>query len=374
VADASGYDAIDVGDWQESWLSASLDLVSVVELVTIIVGAQLTGALVVQTAVGTRRLFFEEGRFHGSRSNLVEDRLGEVLWRSGKISLDQLMIAGESITKDKRIGRVLVELGYLDVGELRLSLRRQGRAVFEAACLDDQGRATFLVGERNDNPVAFFEEPEQMIDEALTLIEDRERTLAQLGDLDAPFEVITHDVPYNLSEAEAALRQLAASAKEPLSGRELINKAKLRGLLGLKALALLVEEGVLGRVEATFDGPPATMAAADEQPKVQRLVQALGIVMAQLDRGGFGLGDAVREFCASPPDAIADALAGVDVDKLDADAITKHGELFTEGGMPQLEHGLSLLLDFALFEARDAMDEDDVAELLTSIAHLGVLL
>lgn len=368
------YDALDVGPWTDSWLSASLDLVSVVELVTIVVGGELTGALVVQTELGTRRLYFEEGRYHGSRSNLAEDRLGEVLWRSGKISLDQLMIAGESITKEKRIGRVLVELGYLEVGELRLSLRRQGRAVFEAACLDTEGRATFVVGEKNDNPVAFFEEPEEMIDEALTLIEDRERTMAELGDIDALFEVVSHAHPGNLSEAEEALRQLAESSKVPLSGRELIAKANLRGLLGLKALALLVQEGIFGRVETTFDGPPATMAAQDEAPKVERLVRAIGIVMEQLDKGGFGLGDAVRDFCAEPPAAIADALAGVDVDKLDASAITKHGELFTEGGVPQLEHGLSLLLDFALFESRDAMEEDDVAELLTSIAHLGVLL
>jgi hypothetical protein len=374
VGGGAAYETLDVGGWTESWLSASLDLVSVVELVTIVVGAELTGALVVQTRHGTRRLFFEEGRYHGARSNLREDRLGEVLWRSGKISLDQLMIAGESITKEKRIGRVLVELGYLEVGELRLSLRRQGRAVFEAACLDDEGRATFVVGEKNDNPVAFFEEPEEMIDEALTLIEDRERTLVQLGDIDSLFEVANHGRPGNLSEAEEALRQLAASAKEPLTGRQLMEKANLRGLLGLKALALLVQEGVLARIAPSFDGPPATLAPGDGLPRVKRLVQAIGIVMEQLDKGGFGLGDAVRDFCAEPPDAIADALAGVDVDKLDADAITKHGELFTEGGLPQLEHGLSLLLDFALFEARDAMEEDDVATLLTSIAHLGVLL
>lgn len=371
---AEGYDAIDVGPWTDSWLSASLDLVSVVELVTIVVGAELTGALVVQAPDGNRRLFFEEGRYHGSRSNYVEDRLGEVLWRAGKISLDQLMIAGESITREKRIGRVLVELGYLEVAELRLSLRRQGRAVFESACLQTEGRATFLIGETNDNPVAFFEETEAMIDEAVMLIEDRERTLAALGDLDRKYQVVQHDRSGNLSEAEEAIRQLASSAKEPLTARALLEKANLRGILGLKAMHMLVQEGVLKRVSAGFDSVPPTAAASDERPRVERLCQAIGIVMQTLDDGGFGLADAVREFCAEPPEAIADALAGVDVDKLDADAITKHGELFTEGGVPQLEHGLSLLLDFALFEARDAMDEDDVAALLTSIAHLGVLL
>lgn len=363
--------ALDVGGWSESWLSSSLDLVSVVEVVTILVGAGLSGALYVQGPTGTRRLFFAEGHYRGGMSDHKEDRLGEVLWRKGNISLDQLMIAAESITRERKIGRVLVDLGFIDVGELRPALREQAREVFEAACLEEVGRVTFRPGEVSPNPVTFLDEPEAMIDSVLALIEERERLRTRLGDLTRPFRPASPAPTGTLEETAEALRQLAVSAKGPLAAEALLDKANLRTLAGLRALDRLVTGGWLEPVEL-FAEPLKTRG--DARPRLDRLVEAVQIVMARLDERGFGLGDAVRDYCASPPAEVEGALAGVDLAHLDADTLRKHGELFIDGGVEALERGLSLLLDFALFEARDTTDEDEMAALLDSIAHLGVLI
>ena len=58
---------------------------------------------------------FHHGHIVNARTNVVEDRLGEILVRNGRLTEEGLARATEVVIRDKRrLGEVLVELGLLD--------------------------------------------------------------------------------------------------------------------------------------------------------------------------------------------------------------------------------------------------------------------
>ena len=60
----------------------------------------------------------KDGRVVFATSNLPTDRLGEVLIRDGKITVEEYEASVRGLHKGKRQGRVLVESGALSPGEL----------------------------------------------------------------------------------------------------------------------------------------------------------------------------------------------------------------------------------------------------------------
>jgi len=83
------------------------------------------GALVGEGRGAKRLLFFEDGDIVGVRSNLVEDRLGAIMVREERISQSQLDEATEFIRSGRKLGQILVELGYLKGGEIERYVRIQ---------------------------------------------------------------------------------------------------------------------------------------------------------------------------------------------------------------------------------------------------------
>jgi hypothetical protein len=60
----------------------------------------------------------QDGRLVFASSSSQDDRLGELLLRRGRITIEQYVEAGRGIRKGKRLGTVLVEMGALDAREL----------------------------------------------------------------------------------------------------------------------------------------------------------------------------------------------------------------------------------------------------------------
>lgn len=348
-----------------AWLACDLSVMSVPELCTVFLGAQHTGALDVWSDGGRRRLFFESGSYTGAMSTDKEDRLGEVIWREGRISLDQLVIASETLEKGKRIGRFLVELGYLEARELRGFLRKQAKAVFLSACLEPAGQAFFLAGVRHPNPVRFGAETERLVDEALGLWAECARLERDVEPLDAVVRPVSPAPAGPRSEAQEALLQLAASAKAPITRAQLLDRAALGRVHGLRALSALLTSGYFELGEQKRREPTAKAS------RLARVCEGINDVMDALKSAGSGA-NAVREYLKNPPDHLADALSGINLDEqLDAEQLELQAQ-FAEGGKDAMEAGLTILLDFALFEARDTLSPDVVKRLQDTVSALDV--
>jgi hypothetical protein len=341
------------GSAAPGWLGASLSLAPSVQLVAFIIGARLTGVFEVRLRGGCRQLYFEDGQYAGARTDFLDDSFGQFLWRAGRISLDKVVIAlEEARSSGKRLGRVLVDLGYLTKAELRPALRRQGEALFEAACVVDEGYGIFRPGAVHPNPIRFFDYTTVLLqragDAAAECVELRRR----IGSLDALCEKPSGVVGGRLGEAENALMQLLGSAKgAPMSARQLLAKSGLGELHGLSALANLFTAGRLTRLSDDARAPAQSTG-------LERLCEVINYVLAALDKKGFGLLDEVRQFAAEPPAGEPPTLRLLAISApLTADDVLRRGaEASPAVGAEGMERALQALLEFALFHARDTLE------------------
>lgn len=349
------------------FLGCSLELSPAVELVQVIVGRQLTGALEVIGPGGTRRLFFEDGAYAGSSSRVPEDAFGQILWRAGRLSLDQVVIAIENAkASGMRIGAALVSLGYLLKAEVRPLLQRQAEAVFFAACVSGEGWAVFRQGSANDNPVRFFDHTRALLGRAHQRATECVALRKRIAPLDRP---VTLGTPARspLGEAETAIVQLVSSAKATqLTLRQLLHKSELGERAGLRALVTLIDEGILAPGEVAQQG--------DASGRLARLCEAVSLTLSALDEKGFGLGDDVRGFAASPPAGVPNALLDVDLSGAIApEAALSEARRANASLSPlDLERSLLALLEHALFQAQETLDDKTAGQIVGDVAALRV--
>jgi hypothetical protein len=80
--------------------------------------SQSTGVLTVSHGGAKKSLFAKTGRIVFASSNLPNDRLGEILLREGKITVEEYEASIKAISKGKRQGKALVEMGALSPKDL----------------------------------------------------------------------------------------------------------------------------------------------------------------------------------------------------------------------------------------------------------------
>ena len=351
------------GDKPPPWLACSLDVASVAEIVDLVVAARRTGRLDIQAGDGVRSLFFEGGAYTGCTSTFRTDRLGEVLWKNGRISLDQLLIAVEMMKEGgKMLGRVLIELGFLEPTALRVALVEQAAAVFDAACLEEKGTCVFHGDIFHKNPMRFGAATKKVISDAVDHAREYRELSRKLGSLERRYEVREPATSTQLSEQEQALLQLAASSREAHTGRELIKGASLGKLAGARALKGLIDKSFLA----------AQASPDDVAVRLKRLCAAINLSMAALDEAGFGVGDQVRELADNPPAEFEDAFSGLSLDApLDDAAVTEQASFLT-GGMPSMVAALQAILDEALRQMHDTLSAELTKRVLDRVRALGL--
>ena len=335
------------------WLACDLELAQPADLVSLLLRSRRTGRLDVHDAEGTRSLFFEAGEYTGATSTHQPDRLGEVMWRRGAITLDQMLIAAEQLKEGKLFGRALLDLGFIEPQALRRALIEQAVHIFEAACLEDNGSATFFGGELNKASLRFGGRTKLLVETAVRHAEEHRLVLQRLGSLDRPCEVtkpppkVTFTPESN--ELAQAMLQLATSARgQQLTGARLVEGVSLGRRAGARVLLELIDKGFL----------VPHKSAAEEAQQVKRLCAAINLVMAALDDSGFGVGDQVREYMESPPPAHEEALGGLSLQEpLDQAAVLQQAQ-FVAGGAVAVKNALQALFDHAVSAAHDTLSAE----------------
>ncbi len=88
------------------------------DLVRDVHGRRWSGLLTLNHMGVEKSVRIQDGRLVFASSSSQDDRLGELLLRRGRITLDQYVEAGRGIRKGKRLGTVLVEMGALEARDL----------------------------------------------------------------------------------------------------------------------------------------------------------------------------------------------------------------------------------------------------------------
>lgn len=124
------------------------------------------------------------GHIVNARTNRMQDRLGEILVRHGRLSEEDLGRATEVVIRDKkRLGEVLVELGLLDQSGLENAVALRVREMLAKVFTWDEG--TFRFEEEEDAPgeLTLRLSTGELILEAVRAIRDPDVVRYALGDM-----------------------------------------------------------------------------------------------------------------------------------------------------------------------------------------------
>ena len=117
------------------------------QLADILIGLQRstkTGILEIKSGSTVREIFIENGDMIFATSNNEDDRLGELLVKEGKITLEEYNQSSLLLTKTgERLGKILVELGCLTPKELFEVVRHQTEEIILSLFSLEEGRFEF---------------------------------------------------------------------------------------------------------------------------------------------------------------------------------------------------------------------------------------
>jgi hypothetical protein len=102
-----------------------------------------TGILSLVSGGARKAIYIREGRVVFGSSNLPNDRLGEILIRDGKITVEEYEASIRAISKGKRQGKVLVEMGALSPKDLWEGVQFQVQEIVYSLFLWDDGQFHF---------------------------------------------------------------------------------------------------------------------------------------------------------------------------------------------------------------------------------------
>lgn len=103
----------------------------VAELMARVQASGFTGRIRFTRGEHEKRLYFDEGAPVFATSSYPNDRLGDLLWREGKLTREQMQKTRElSVEPGRRTAQTLVEMGLLKSSEIFPALRRSVEEIF----------------------------------------------------------------------------------------------------------------------------------------------------------------------------------------------------------------------------------------------------
>jgi curved DNA-binding protein CbpA len=255
-----------------------------------------TGALICETSEAKRLVFFEAGHLVGAKSDLVCERLGEVMVSQGKITRAQLDESTGFIRSGQKLGHILVELGYLRSGEIEDYVRLQIIQIASAILLSTPERIVFSevvpIEAVTLSPVSigdvFLAASRHLTDVDVyrenVLIDDY--VLAQTED------AVALAPGMNLKPEEGQVLDLVDgrnAVRDILSGSGLAEKETVRLLVALHQSGILELKGKRGSSEAA-PAPRPTPPPASVDPFEGELIDVFNEMQCQNHWQVLGLG------------------------------------------------------------------------------------
>lgn len=113
---------------------------------------RVPGVLTFQREAAVKKVYVKDGRIVFASSNQKDDRLGEFLLRRGTIDEATFQEASRRLrlSPEKRLGRILVEMGVLMPHQLFQAVQDQVLAIVSSVFAWEQGVVHFVVGPSKD--------------------------------------------------------------------------------------------------------------------------------------------------------------------------------------------------------------------------------
>jgi len=117
---------------------------AICDVVALIGQAGWPGELVVLAGGSSRSLFFERSNVIAGQSTVEGERLGEVLYRYGALTAEQIAATAKAVSTETRFGEAAVKLGFITRERLFQLMARQVEEIVFAVLLVGDGMFYFL--------------------------------------------------------------------------------------------------------------------------------------------------------------------------------------------------------------------------------------
>ncbi len=202
-----------------------------------------TGVLALSRGGVEKKIYFKDGDAIFASSGHPDDRLGEVLLKAGKITVEQYDRSVEILKESgKKQGAILVELGYLAPKELFWGVKHQVREIILSLFHWEDGVFSFRDGAGNgdDEVVKLTMSMASLIYEGVKRIDRWTRMRAELPALDTV--VVLNNDPFYLFQSlpfEEADGKVLAHVDGRNTLQEIMDASGLPSMAALKALYIL---------------------------------------------------------------------------------------------------------------------------------------
>ena len=270
-------------------IKGSLKEASLPDVLQLLAMGKKTGCLSVNHRTNFGYIYFDKGRISYASIVNRRDRLGDLLVKNGIITADQLQaaIAAQERHRDRRIGELLMDMGYLSREALAQHIREQIEEAVYFLFTWNQGSFNFEADVQPDeqeflvsiNPESLLLEGARRVDE-WTLVEKKIPTFDIVFEIDRP-KLQSSDV--ELTPEQRGLLELVDGQRDV---QQIIDASGLGEFDVGKLLYGLATTGFLHRI--------GTSKAAEPGPSEGRVQEHYNLGVAFYKTGMFD--EALREF------------------------------------------------------------------------------
>lgn len=257
-----------------------------------------SGCVSVDCGVGIMRVFFSSGNLCFAASNMIDHRLGEVIYRNGFISLDDLAENTVKVTRTHKFGQVLLSGGLFTTVDLWEALKTQVLEIVRCVFLFPSVYFEIEPGKGiAPTEVVFAEGTSNIVQDAFSFGCMYREFLARV-DPESTIKIIDENVAGREYEDGTFYGDLINLIGEDPKVEAVIRGSKLLEINTYVGLMNLVNRGVCEIAQDPSVAPPIPENAAP----VKSLVDAYAVLIRQVKTAFRNEGiefpvDDLRQFC-----------------------------------------------------------------------------
>lgn len=328
-----------------------------------------TGVLVVRYDDVEKKIYMKDGEIVFASSTLKEERLGESLVRRGKITMAQLEEASREMSEGKKLGRILVEKGWITPKELFYGVRAQVQEIIFNLFPLSKGYFYFLEGAFDHENVVRFNMSTQM------LIMEGIRLSDELGAYKRMYPLKWFVLKKEGAEEpkDPIEKIIFKEAGDGIRIEELKVKTGLSEYQLLKGIHQLKEKGL---IEVKETKPIPSLKIEEFLINVNSIISDIYSII-KIKAEDFDYLSFFNNFFEDMPEEVAEIFEGISLREDGSIDVGKIVENFKRSKNPNKEtllvSALKELIRFELFELKLYLSEEENAELENLLLETGIM-